>query len=209
MQAMHRAGERVFLYFFVLAPEPGIGFIDQFFEELDESAGLAHAAVVFVLPVRGAQVFAGIDAVFLEVRKQRAERDKLVFIGMTAVVDNDIEGAGFRRDAFEEDGIALAADEDFGAGRFESLATRIDVDADDARLWSEILAPDFQRAATGDADFHQRDVVVAEAREVSVVDLEIMLPLVDDVASMRGDDAVELGRRRPQRRDASQSLHRL
>jgi hypothetical protein len=74
----------------------------------------------------------------------------------------------------------------------------IDIDADDARLGTEIFAPQLQRAATADAELENARSaaqIVAQRLKVPVVYCQIVVPLMRNPAVMRIEEPFEFAGR--------------
>ena len=105
---------------------------------------------------------------------------------MRAVVDEDVELGRMADDLFGGRALVDGADNDVDAGIGETQRRdmRIDVAPDEAAGPGEVLQPDLKGAAVLDADLHQVDGAFAERAEHPVVDVEIELVLVRDLARM-------------------------
>src|SRR4051794_29678506 len=101
---------------------------------------------------------------------------------MAAVVDDDVGLTEFSRDLCEKGGISLVADADFDLVFGELATPRVHIDPDDAGMRAEKAFPHLERTALATADLDQHRVPIGEAREVLLVDREVMLPLVNDAA---------------------------
>src|SRR5882672_3204813 len=100
--------------------------------------------------------------------------------GVPAVVDEDVDARHGLADLGEEAAVGLVADENGGRRVLELLAPRVDVDADDAGAGAEVLMPHLQRSALEHADFDHDGRLAAEPLEMPVIDLEVVVPLVDE-----------------------------
>ena len=129
-------------------------------------------------------VFAEVDPARLQVRIELAQRGDLLDHGVAAVVDDDVDVRELLADAGEERGVGLVADQDGGRVVLELLAARVDVDTDDPCPGAEVVVPHLQRAAVEHADLEHHRLPAAEALEVTVVDLEVVMPLVDQPAAV-------------------------
>jgi hypothetical protein len=76
----------------------------------------------------------------------------------------------------------LIADEDLHTVAFVRFTGWLDIDSIDVGASLEIVAPQCETSATIDADLHDMDIAVAKLHEVSMVDIEIMVPLPDSGA---------------------------
>ena len=88
--------------------------------------------------------------------------------------------------------VALIADQDVHALLLETPAFGVDVDTVEAHARAEILLPHLQRAALRDAEFEHHRRAPAERREVAVVDLEVVHPLVQAPAGVATKEGFEV-----------------
>jgi hypothetical protein len=103
---------------------------------------------------------------------------------VAAVLDDDVDRAGALAQTAQEVAVLLVADDDIDAVLGERRAARVDVDADDAGLAAEVVLPHLQRAAVVDAELDDGDRLAAVRREVAVVNVEVVQPLVDQAAAV-------------------------
>src|SRR5512134_3946245 len=101
---------------------------------------------------------------------------------VAAVVDQHVDRRQGARQRPEEDPVLLVADEDGDARPLELLAGGVDVDAEIPHLAAEVVAPQVDRAALRHAELDQADRLAAETREMAVVDLEVVMPFVEQPA---------------------------
>jgi hypothetical protein len=125
------------------------------------------------------QVLAKIDAVRLDVRIQLLEAGDLLRHSVPAVVDHDVDVRKARAHLAQETAVGLVADHHVDRIGLELATARIEVDADDARAAAEVMAPHFELAAVVDADLDHHRRAAAEGGEMAVIDLEVVVPLVD------------------------------
>jgi len=140
------------------------------------------------------RVLAEVDAALGDAGEQLLEGGDLLRHGVAAVVDQDVDARHALRDRAQEAAVGLVADEDLDAVFLERLAVRVDVDAVDARLRTEVLAPQLQRAAVVDAELDDGHVGAAKARHVLVVDAEVVGPLLHQPALVLVEQALEVVR---------------
>src|SRR6516165_8662879 len=98
---------------------------------------------------------------------------------MAAVIEDDVRRAELIHDPLQKSRVLLRADADGNLILFESGARRLDIDADDPRMWPEKAFPELQRPALAATDLQNRDRVIHKMTHVSFVGGEVMLPLVD------------------------------
>ncbi len=110
---------------------------------------------------------------------------------MAAVVDDDVDARKAPPHLGEKLPVRLVADQDADAILLERPAARVDVEADDLRARAEVLAPHLQRAAVEHADFQHHRRSAAEGGEVTVVDLEVVVPLLDQPAGIAAEIGLE------------------
>src|SRR5437773_849894 len=197
MQRIGRPGELVDRQDRVVARVPAIEPVDQRLAVLEESSLAAIPAAVF-RHERSVSVLAQIDPVRLDVRIQLLERGDLLRHGMSAVVDQDVDVRDALANLGKRTAVRLVADENGCRFIIELFASGIDVDADDVRPGAETVLPHLQRPAMEDADFDHDGRAAAKGLEVTMVDLEVVVPFVDQASAVAeivlGD---RIGRLRP------------
>src|SRR5205809_1748037 len=197
MQRIGRPGEFVDRQDRVVARVPAIEPVDQRLAVLEESSLAAIPAAVF-RHERSVSVLAQIDPVRLDVRIQLLERGDLLRHGMSAVVDQDVDVRDALAHLGKKTAVGLVADENGGRFILELFASGIDVDADNVCPGAEIVLPHLQRPAMEDADFDHDGRAAAKGLEVTMVDLEVVVPFVDQASAVAeivlGD---RIGRLRP------------
>ena len=188
---MHGAGEVGNSQAFRFTRMPGMQPVDEVLAVLDERTAAPTAPAEFI-PIRGVQVFAQVHPVRNHQREQCLEGSNLLLHGVPAVVDQDVDGRQRVGQRAQELAIALVANEDLHAGLFEALAVRVDVDAEDLGLGAEVVAPHLHRPALRHPELHDVDRPVAKPREVAVVDLEIVIPLVNQPAGVLVEELLQV-----------------
>jgi hypothetical protein len=98
---------------------------------------------------------------------------------MAAVVDQDIDPRNSFRQGFQESSVFLIAYEYLDLLLFDLLAMRIDVYPEYFAPGPEIVFPHLQRASLRNTEFNNVRVGAAKTREVPLINVEVMLPFVD------------------------------
>src|SRR5262249_42526187 len=151
-----------------------LGSLDSVPRDLGPAAILGQEGGVNVLPQ--------VDALRLNVQVQLLERDDLLRHRVPAVVDENVDPGDGVAHLGKEGAVGLVADENGGRRVLELPAARVDVDTDDARPGSEVVMPHLQRSAVESAHLDHHGRAAPEPFEVAMIDLEIMMPLVDEPA---------------------------
>ncbi len=114
---------------------------------------------------------------------------------VAAIVEHHIGDAELVDHRAQEASVALVADahQDLVLGKGRALWPHIQ--ADDDRVRAEKLRPELQRAAFAATNLNKHHRSTYEAREVALVDREVVLPLV-------GDPPVMVEEQRPERHGA-------
>src|SRR5262249_35611815 len=95
---------------------------------------------------------------------------------VAAIVDQHIQPGHLRLDLLPEAAVALIANEDLGPFVFIGLAGTLYVNAVDVTLGAEILPPHPEASAAIDADFQQVQFSASELLQVTMVNIEVMIP---------------------------------
>lgn len=114
-----------------------------------------------------------------DVRHSAGDRDDLLDASVTAIVNENIDGANIRQVVCPKLRVCLIADDDFESVRLEPLRRRLEIDPDDSSRRSKIAAPRFQRAAITNTNLDEGKRTPAVLREETVVNREEMGPLGD------------------------------
>jgi hypothetical protein len=126
-----------------------------------------------------------------EVRVELLERSDLLAHGVPTVLDEDIDRSDLCRKGPQELPVLLITDEHLDAPPSEPGAARVDVDATDRCLAAEVVTPHLERATLVDAELEDHDRPAPKAFEVTVVDVEVVNPLVDLPTAVRAEVALE------------------
>ena len=98
---------------------------------------------------------------------------------MARIIKHDIRSAELFDHRPEEAGVGLVADANLDARRLVSRTIRIDVEADDQSVGSEIALPHLERAPAVNADFPENQGTILPWGEMPLIDGEIMRPLMN------------------------------
>ena len=170
---------------------PGVDQIDEFLAVLDERAATVVSAAI-VPPVRRMRVLAEVYPPLMHVREEFLERIDLLAHRVTAVIDQDVDPGDLTNQEPQEFAVGLIPDEYPDAFLLELLAGRIDIDPEYACLRAEIVLPHLQRAALIHAYFQQMNIRAPIAREVAVIYLEVMLPLMNEITRVLDEIGFEI-----------------
>ena len=129
-------------------------------------------------------VLGQIDTTLFDCRIHFLKRDDLLPHGVAPIVDHDIERAVFLAKLGMCLPVLLVANDNFDAGFSKRCATRIDVHANNLRLRPKIMLPHLQRAAMKNAVLQQPYRLAAESAEMSLVNTEVVPPLVNKAAGI-------------------------
>jgi hypothetical protein len=114
-----------------------------------------------------------------DVRHSAGDRDDLLDAGMTAIVNENVDGANIGQVLCPKLRVCLIADDDFESVRLEPFGRRLEIDPDDSCRRSKIAAPRFQRAAITNTNLDEGKRPSAVLREEAVVNRQEMGPLGD------------------------------
>ena len=167
---------------------PGVEEVDMLLGEFQEG----HAAVDEVLAGIGMNVLAEVDAPLRKVRIAFEKGDDLLAGGVAAVVDEDIRGRALSQDIRQKGPIRLIADMHMDAlvGPVETATAFVDVEAVNFGLRAEVLFPEGEGTAFGNAHLDDFDGPVAESLEMPVISREIVVPFVQIAARVFQEKAV-------------------
>ena len=152
--------------------------VDPLAQPVDERGALPPPAAV-LLPVVRVQILDDVAPARGDVRPEELDARDLIGRQVTAVVDHDVEALVHRDEFRQELDVGLAPDVDLDARLGEFGDTGLDVDADDAALRTQVVAPHLQRSAVRHTDLEQRARTAPVRSEELLVDREVVQPLVD------------------------------
>ena len=158
---------------------PSIDRVDEILALFDERTFFPVASTVF-LPIRRTQVFADVQPIFGNVRKEELKRSVLLRHSMTAVVNENIDPGQLSDERSEEVRIALIPDENSNALSLQMLTVWIDVETIDLGQRTEVVFPHLKGAAMFDANFQEMNFGPTVGREVSVINGKVVCPLVNE-----------------------------
>lgn len=160
----------------------GVQFIDDPLAILDEGPRLPETPSV-LRPVTGVEIFDEVDASRLHMVVECLEGGDEMPIDVTPVIDEDIDRGDPPSDLGQGGGIVLTPDDDLDILEvgLHKLTTGIDVQTIDPTLPPEVVVPHLQRAPLTDPYLEDHRILPDEPLEVPVVDLEVVVPFVDEV----------------------------
>ena len=162
--------------------------IHEISEGLEEGGGGFPAVQVTPItrPIQGVSVFDHVNTSGFHQGKIEGERPENVVGGMRAVVNNEVVVFRFFLDSRPDRILVGIPDHHRNpvVGIFKAGATRVNVAADEAFGVDEELGPDLERSTVLDADFEQADSVVLTRAEKPVVDGQVGVPFVADLAGL-------------------------
>src|ERR1700677_1695596 len=100
-------------------------------------------------------------------------------MSMPAVVEHDVDLRMLFNKSLPKSRIGLIADRHANPVCLVYSTRRLNVDAVDAGLVTEVVEPHSETAAAVDADFDHVDRLVDEPMKMAVVDVEVMAPFPD------------------------------
>jgi hypothetical protein len=80
----------------------------------------------------------------------------------------------------KEFAICLIPNVNFDLRLFKLFASRININPDDPGLRPEIMFPHLKRTAPVDPELHHRNLPAAKGMKMSMIDLEVVRPFVDE-----------------------------
>lgn len=113
-------------------------------------------------------------------RKKFFKGDHLLLHAVTTIIDQNVDGRDLLTQFAEKSAIRLIADENLGVGVSEFRATRVDIDANNLRIWTEVISPELEGATLISADFEHNGLAVSESLKMLFIDCQIMHPLADE-----------------------------
>ena len=157
----------------------GVEIVNEIFAGFDESGRFTQASLE-LFPVCGMQIFYQINSTLGKLWIEKLETCHDVAHDMAAVIQNDIGRAHLVDYALQELGVVLRSYEDLNLIFLKAFALRIDIDANNSRVWAEISLPHLQRPAAPTTDLDEGHGLVNEVFKVAFVNRKIMLPLVNN-----------------------------
>ena len=150
---------------------------------IDQSLNVIEKRLVSLLTELGRKrcmnVLAYVHAIDSEEREERLEGHDLVGPTVAAIINDDVKRSFLGVRNREKYGrIALIADGNSGVESRKIRATGIDVQAMYISLGTEVATPDLERPPVLDPDLEETDRQAAVSRQMAVVDLEVVVPLV-------------------------------
>jgi hypothetical protein len=100
-------------------------------------------------------------------------RDDLLFVGVPAVIQDDVDISHSGKEGIPEPRIALVSNVDFETGAFPIPGGWIEIDAYDACVGAKIVAPHEERATIQNTHFDKSGWSVPVSREQLFVDLKV------------------------------------
>lgn len=129
-------------------------------------------------PIAGVHVFHDHDTALGHGGEEFLSGRNLLFHAVTAVVDDDVDDTEFRTKLLQKPSIGLITDPDIETQLAQLGCPGIDVNPNDAGAAAEVFLPHLHRPAVVNAKFDHHNGTVSELRQVSVVNIEIVRPLV-------------------------------
>ncbi len=101
---------------------------------------------------------------------------------VATVVDHDVERSVLLDQRGQERWVRLVTDSDIDAGLGQGCRSGIDVDPHDHRATTQVVPPHLQGTTVRDADLEHDGCRAPKASEVALVNVEIVIPFVDQAA---------------------------
>src|SRR5215510_13336429 len=126
------------------------------------------------------QILTDINPIRAQVRPEQLQGFALVRGNVASVIDHHVESAHLSHRLFEESTVRLRADPNLSVSTIEFLTARIDIDPEHDRFRPKISAPERQGPSLRHADLEQPKRASSKPRQVSIVNREVVSPLVND-----------------------------
>jgi len=127
------------------------------------------------------RVLTDINPIIRNVMKHFLECSDLLRHGMAAIIDKYVDSGQLLLQFSKEAEVFLVADEDLDLIFLELATPGVNVDTINFCVHSEVVFPHLQRAAMTNANLQNMNVGVPEPRQMIIVGLKVVGPLVNKV----------------------------
>ena len=160
---------------------PGMYVIDEILAVLNERAA-SSITPSKITPVRCVKILANIKAGRSKMGIENFKGVDLLLHDMSAIVNDNVKTGQLLYQPVKEVPVSLVSNKNRSLFVFKVLAVRIDVDAKEFGRWSKVVFPHLEGTTVRHTYLQDMNICSSPLREITIVNIEIMGPLVDEIA---------------------------